>query len=171
MAEIKNVRSFMRVTHRYLGYFMAGIMTVYAVSGVLLVYRDTDLLKKEKVYEKRLEKNLSEKALGKELKIKGFEVEKTENELVHFKEGTYNSLTGEAKYTKKELPYLLDKMTKLHKAPSKNKLGGLNTLFGICLFFFVISSFWMFNTKTKAFRRGMLYAAAGIVASILLLLI
>ncbi len=171
MAEIKNTRSFMRVVHRYLGYFMAGIMTVYAVSGILLVYRDTDLLKKEKNYEKVIAKNLSEKQLGKELKMKGFEVEKTENGILHFKNGTYNSLTGEAKYKKKELPYLLDKMTKLHKSPSKDKLGGLNVFFGICLFFFVVSSFWMFNPKTKAFKRGMLFTLAGLVISIILLLI
>ena len=85
MDRIHNTRSFMRITHRYLGYFMAGIMTVYAVSGVLLVYRDTDVLKKEKNYEKVFEKNLDEKALGKEIKIKGFEVEKTENGILYFK--------------------------------------------------------------------------------------
>lgn len=58
----------MRIVHRYLGYFMAGIMTVYAVSGVLLVYRDTDALKKEKKYEKVFEKNLDEKNSGKNSK-------------------------------------------------------------------------------------------------------
>lgn len=171
MAEIKNTRSFMRVVHRYLGYFMAGIMTVYAVSGVLLVYRDTDLLKKEKHYEKVVPKNLNEKELSKELKMKGLEAEKTENGVIYFKGGTYNAATGEAKYDKKELPFLLDKMTKLHKSPSKDKLGGLNVLFGVCLFFFVLSSFWMFNPKTKAFKRGMIFTAAGLVISIILLLI
>ncbi len=171
MAEIKNTRSFMRVTHRYLGYFMAGIMMVYAVSGILLVYRDTDLLKKEKFYDKVIAKDLNEKDLGKELKIKNLEVDKTENGILHFKGGTYNSFTGQAKYSKKELPYLLDKMTKLHKSPSKDKLGGLNVLFGVCLFFFVVSSFWMFNPKSKAFRRGMIFAGVGFLVSILLLLI
>lgn len=161
----------MRVVHRYLGYFMAGIMTVYAVSGILLVYRDTDVLKKEKFYDRVVAKNLSEKELGKELKMKGLEAEKTENGVIHFKGGTYNTATGEAKYTRKELPYLLDKMTKLHKSPSKDKLGGLNVLFGVCLFFFVVSSFWMFNPKTKAFRRGITFAAAGLVISVLLLLL
>lgn len=103
--------------------------------------------------------------------MKGFEVEKTENDIVHFKGGTYNSATGEAKYVKKELPFLLDKMTKLHKSPSKDKLGGLNVLFGVSLFFFVLSSFWMFNPKTKAFKRGMIFTAVGLVVSIILLLI
>jgi hypothetical protein len=52
MDKIKDTRSFMRVTHRYLGYFLAGIMAVYAVSGIILVYRDTDFLKSEKKYDK-----------------------------------------------------------------------------------------------------------------------
>jgi uncharacterized iron-regulated membrane protein len=40
----------MRIIHRYLGFFMAGIMVMYSVSGVVLVYRDTDFLKKENSY-------------------------------------------------------------------------------------------------------------------------
>ena len=44
----------MRLLHRYIGYFMAGIMAVYAISGVLLIYRDTDFLKKEKKIENKL---------------------------------------------------------------------------------------------------------------------
>jgi hypothetical protein len=171
MDKIKDTRSFMRITHRYLGYFLAGIMAVYAVSGVLLVYRDTDFLKKEKKYEKTIGKNLSEKELGKELKIKNFEVEKTEGSVLKFKQGTYNAATGEAKYAKKELPFVLDKMTKLHKSQSKDTLSPLNTFFGISLFFFVISSFWMFNPKTKAFKRGMVFTAAGLIVAVILLLI
>ncbi|UZT99939.1 hypothetical protein ODZ84_10400 [Chryseobacterium fluminis] len=68
MDKIKDTRSFMRITHRYLGYFLAGIMAVYAFSGVLLIYRDTDFLKKEKKYDKVIAKDLTEKQLGKELK-------------------------------------------------------------------------------------------------------
>ncbi len=171
MDKIKDTRSFMRITHRYLGYFLAGIMAVYAVSGVLLVYRDTDLLKKEKNYDKVIEKNLSEKEIGKELKIKNFEIEKTEGNILKFKQGTYDSSTGQAKYTKKELPFVLDKMVKLHKAQSKDKLSPLNVFFGVALFFFVISSFWMFNPKTKIFKRGIIFTVAGIIVSIILLMI
>jgi len=171
MDKIKDTRSFMRITHRYLGYFLAGIMAVYGLSGVLLVYRDTDFLKKEKNYDKVIEKNLSEKELGKELKIKNFEVEKTKGTVLKFKQGTYNAATGEAKYSKKELPFVLDKMTKLHKSQSKDAISPLSTFFGLSLFFFVISSFWMFNLKSKVFKRGMIFAIAGLIVSILLLLI
>ena len=166
--KTQTTRSTMRIVHRYLGFFMAGIMAIYAISGVLLIFRDTDFLKKEISIEKKLETNLSESKLGKELKIKNFEIEKQEAEIVVFKQGTYNSKTGEAKFTKKELPFILKKMTNLHKAESKNKLAPLNIFFGISLFFFVISSFWMFNTKTKAFKRGMIYTAAGLVLSVIL---
>jgi len=150
---------------------MAGIMVIYALSGVLLIYRDTDFLKREKIYDKVIAKNLSEKELGKELKIKNFEVLKTENNIIRFKEGSYNTLTGQANYTKKELPFVLDKMTKFHKAKSEDRLSPLNAFFGICLFFFVISSFWMFNPKSKPFKRGVKFTIAGLVISIILLLI
>jgi len=171
MDKIKDTRSFMRITHRYLGYFMAGIMTIYALSGMLLIYRDTNFLKKEKLYDKVIAKNLSEKELEKELKIKNLKVKSTENNIIHFKEGTYNISTGQAKYAKMELPIVLDKMTKLHKAKSEDTLSPLNAFFGLCLFFFVLSGFWMFNPKTKAFKRGIKFAVAGLVASIILLLI
>ena len=171
MDKIKNTRSFMRITHRYLGYFMAGIMLVYAVSGVLLIYRDTDFLKSKKEYVKQFDKNLTKKQLGKEIKIKGFEVTKQDGDILHFKQGTYNAATGEARYSKMELPYVLDKMNSLHKSQSKEKLSPLNTLFGVALFFFVLSSFWMFNVKSKAFRRGMYYALGGLVLALLMLFI
>ncbi|WP_228459229.1 hypothetical protein [Chryseobacterium carnipullorum] len=107
--------------------------------------------------------------MGKELKIKGLEVEKTEGNILHFKQGTYDAASGKAKYSKMELPFVLDKMVKLHKSQSKETLSPLNTFFGISLFFFVISSFWMFNPKTKAFKRGIKFAIAGLIISMILL--
>ena len=145
-------------------------MAVYAISGVLLIYRDTDFLKKEKKIEKKLEANIPTDKLGKELKIKGFEVKEQKGDLILFKEGTYNVKTGEAKYTKKELPYVLKKMTELHKSDSKHKFYLLNTIFGISLFFFVISSFWMFNPKSQIFRKGMIATVIGLVLALFLTL-
>lgn len=171
MDKIKDTRSFMRITHRYLGYFMAGIMVIYAISGVLLIYRDTDFLKREKIYDKVIAKNLSEKELEKELKIKNFKIKTSENNIYYFKEGIYNRNTGETKYTKKELPFILDKITKIHKAKSADKLSPLNAFFGVCLFFFVLSSFWMFNPKSKPFKRGLKFTIAGFVLSVILLFI
>ncbi|MGB5405007.1 hypothetical protein [Robiginitalea sp.] len=30
-----------RVIHRYLGYFLAGIMAMYALSGIVMIFRET----------------------------------------------------------------------------------------------------------------------------------
>ena len=55
MKNNKSTQYYMRIVHRYLGFFLAGIMAVYALSGVLLIYRDTDILKSEQHLEKMLE--------------------------------------------------------------------------------------------------------------------
>jgi len=44
----------MRVIHRYLGFFLAGIMAVYALSGIIMIFRETDFLKQEVVAERQL---------------------------------------------------------------------------------------------------------------------
>lgn len=168
---MKNTRTTMRILHRYIGYFMAGIMAVYAISGVLLIYRDTDFLKKEKKFDKTIEVQIPADKLGKELKIKGLEVKEQKGDLLIFKEGTYNSITGEAHYTKKELPFFLKKMTELHKSDSKNNLSILNAIFGASLFFFVLSSFWMFNPKSNIFKKGMIATTAGLILALILILI
>lgn len=161
----------MRIVHRYLGYFMAGIMAVYAFSGIILIYRDTNFLKSEKEYHKVLDKNLNEKQLKTELKMKGLEITSEKDNVLYFKDGTYNKITGEADYKKMELPLVIDKMAKLHKSKSEESLSPLNVFFGVCLLFFVVSSFWMFNVKSKAFKRGLIYTGAGLILAILLLLI
>ena len=158
----------MRVIHRYLGYFAAGIMMVYSLSGVLLIYRDTDLLKKEHKYDVVLKPHMTDKELSKEIKIRNLEFKPEDGEIKTFKEGSYNVKTGSTKYSKKELPYVLDKFNQLHKSDSGSRYAPLNTLFGFTLFFFVLSSFWMFNFKSKPFRRGMIYAAIGFVLAVIM---
>lgn len=168
MTKIKDTKTFMRITHRYLGYFTAGIMAVYALSGVLLIYRDTNFLKKEKKYEVVLKADLTDKELAKEIKIRNVEFTGESGDVKTFEQGTYNQRTGEAKYAKMELPYVLSKFNELHKSTSTHRYATLNTVFGFVLFFFVISSFWMFNFKSKAFRRGMIYAGIGFVVAVIM---
>ena len=161
----------MRVYHRYLGFFLAGIMAMYAISGIVLIFRETNFLKKEKQYEKTVKAGLKNEEIGPELKIKNLKIDSEQGDLVAFKQGTYNRATGEAKYAVMELPYLLDKMTKLHKATTKQPLYFLNIFFGLSLLFFVISSFWMFLPKTSIFRKGMYFALAGFALALLLVLL
>ncbi|MGB0984927.1 MAG: hypothetical protein ACPG19_12840 [Saprospiraceae bacterium] len=161
----------MRVVHRYLGFFLAGIMAVYALSGIVLIFRDTDALKNKTEISKTIAPNISKEALGKTLKMKKLKVNQEEGDIYFFKDGQYNKATGAVEYTKKELPYLLGKMTHLHKAKSSEPLYFLNIFFGLSLLFFVISSFWMFMPSSSIFKKGMYFTAGGIILTLLLLFI
>ncbi|MGB5386876.1 MAG: hypothetical protein WBN20_08840 [Eudoraea sp.] len=44
----------MRTYHRYLGFFLAGIMAVYAISGIVLTFRNTDFYKRKYQLKKSL---------------------------------------------------------------------------------------------------------------------
>lgn len=159
----------MRVYHRYLGFFLAGIMAVYALSGIVLIFRDTDFLKSEKQQEKTLSSGITPQELGKELKIKDLKILKQENGVLYFGNGTFDTRTGVAHYTKKQLPWLLERMTRLHKADSSHPLFFLNIFFGLSLLFFVISAFWMFLPGSTVFRKGLYFALGGIVLTLVLL--
>ena len=158
-----------RIWHRYLGFFLAGIMAVYAVSGVVLIFRNTDFLKREETISKKLTPALSVEALGKELKMRELKIESESGDVQTFKEGTYNKATGDAVYKVKSLPPVMEKLTKLHKANSSHPLFFLNVFFGVSLLFFVVSSFWMFLPKTTIFKKGLYFAAAGVVLTVVLL--
>lgn len=161
----------MRVYHRYLGFFLSGIMAVYALSGTLLIFRETEFLKSEKKIEKTLPFDVKMEELGKILKIRDLKIDREERGILYFKNGTYNKQTREAQYTVKELPYVLDKMTKLHKANTKHPLFFLNIFFGMSLLFFVISSFWMFMPQTEIFKKGLYFAISGIILTLILLFV
>ena len=161
----------MRTYHRYLGFFLAGIMAVYSISGIILIFRETSFLKSDVHKVKTIQPGLATEDLGKELRIKGFKADTTEGDVVKFKQGTYNLKTGVADYTVSEQPFIVNKMTKLHKATTNDPLFYLNIFFGLSLFFFVISSFYMFLPKTTIFKKAMMFTLAGAVLSILLLLL
>lgn len=158
-----------RLIHRYLGFFLAGIMAVYAISGITLIFRDTPFLKKEIRFEKILTPGLNAEAVGKEIKQKSLEFTSVLNSVSTFKNGSYNAQTGEVKYSKTELPFFIKKLTNLHKANTGDPLFFLNIFFGLSLLFFVISSFWMFRPKSSVFRKGMYWTIGGIVFTFLIL--
>lgn len=161
----------MRTLHRYLGFFLAGIMAVYALSGVLLIFRDTDFLKSEQTVEERITPNVKNEDLAKALRFRRLNVEKEEGDMVFFRNGDYNRKTGVAHVTTKELPYVLDKMCHLHKASTDDPLYYLNIFFGFSLLFFVISAFWMYMPKTKIFKKGILFTLGGIILTLVLLFV
>lgn len=169
MTKKKKSSNLMRIIHRYLGFFLAGIMAVYALSGIILIFRDTDFLKQEKKVAIVVAPNLNGEDLGKAIKIKKFKADREEGDIIYFKEGTYNKKTGAADYKTTNQPFIIEKMSHLHKAKSGDPLFFLNIFFGLSLFFFVISTFWMFTPKTTIFKKGMYFTAAGIVLTLIML--
>ena len=168
---MKDKKNYFRIIHRYLGFYLAGIMAVYSISGIALIFRKTDVFKKEVKITKTISPNLSVKDLESTLQIKNLYVNSIEGNLVYFDKGRYNKLTGDVIYSKKELPYFLKKMQTLHKATTKSPVYWLNIFFGISLLFFVISSFWMFLPSTSVFKKGIYFSLAGILMTIIILFI
>ena len=161
----------MRALHRDIGYFVVGLTMIYVISGITLVFRDTSFLKVKTEIRKELKPSLDDKALGQELHMKRFNVEKTEGEVLYFKNGSYNQSSGVAEYTEEALPSFLEKMTKLHKSSSKSPTAWLNIIYGVLLGYLVISAFWMFKPKAKLFKRGAILSAVGLVFAIAMILI
>lgn len=167
----KKSESTFREFHRYLGFFLAGIMAVYAISGIILTFRNTDFLQKEVKVSKVLKPDLNEEQLGRELRMRFFEVEKVEGDLVYFRNGTYDRQTGITQYTEKRQPYVIDKMNKLHKMHSGNPLFWLGVFFGVALLFFSVSAFFMFRPNAPAFKKGLYFAVVGFLLTILLIIV
>ncbi|MGG9964097.1 hypothetical protein [Ferruginibacter sp. SUN106] len=169
MSSKATVHNSMRIYHRYLGFFLAGIMAVYALSGIVLIFRDTNFLKQTKVVEQQLKPGLSADSLGKAIRMRDLKIESVNGDVQSFKNGTYNTVTGAVSYTTKSLPKMIEKLTHLHKASTKDPLFYLNVFFGVSLFFFVISSFWMFMPKTTIFKKGLYFTIAGIILTLIML--
>ena len=146
-------------------------MFVYSVSGVVLVFRDTDAFKRVEKIEQVVAANLGAEQLGEALGIRRLRVESQEGQVLLWKEGRYNASTGEATYTRSELPYVLDRMTHLHKAKSSEPLFFLNVAFGIALLFFVVSAFFMWAPGATVLKRGLWTAAVGAALTLVLLFV
>lgn len=162
-------RNKIREIHRYLGFFLAGIMAVYAISGIVLIFRDTDAFKKVEHVTKQIQPQASAEELPKLLDIKKLKIEKEEGDILYFENGSYNKSSGTAEYTVKELPYILKKLTHLHKAKTKDPLFFLNVFFGLSLLFFVISAFFMFLPKMAIYKKGLYFTLGGLILTLLLL--
>ena len=177
----KSIFRIVRSLHRDIGFFVIGLVVIYSLSGIILIYRNTGFLRHEVLTVKTLESNIELPKLGKEIYFRDIELEKTVGDLVYFnngtknksfiQQGTYNKSTGVVKYTERKLPALLGVFNGLHKASSSNIVHWATTLFGVLLLFLAISSFWMFKPSTKMFRRGMILTISGNLVAIILLLI
>lgn len=150
----RKISNQVRLIHRYLGFFLAGIMFMYSLTGITLIFRDSDTFKREVRVEKQLEKNLE-----KLPKLKGA------------KNINYNKTTGIVTYSQMKSPKILGLMEKIHKAKSSDPLYFFNIFFGLSLLFFVVSSYWMFLPQTAVFKKAIYFTLAGISLAAVMLLI
>jgi len=160
-----------RVYHRYLGFFLAGIMTIYALSGTIMIFRTTDFLKQDKIKEREIGANIPAEELGAKLFIRNLQVLNEDENTVTFSQGSYDKTTGVATYKVKELPFVLQKLEKLHKATTNSPLYFLNIFFGISLLFFSVSAFFMYTKTNKVLRKGVIVAIAGLIFAVIIVLI
>ncbi len=150
----RNISSKFRVLHRYLGFFLAGIMFMYALTGITLTYRDKETFKKEVAVERIIEKGLE-----KPPQMRGA------------KNIEYNPETGALTYIQMQPPKFLGMMENMHKATSSTPLYFLNVFFGIALVFFVVSAYWMFLPNTAIFKKAIYFTLAGIILSAIMIFV
>ncbi|MCW3079805.1 hypothetical protein [Segetibacter sp.] len=167
----KNLRWYMRYLHNKIGFFIVGLVIIYGLTGLLQTYRYTNLLKHEVVHKKQLAPNLSDTGVGISLRLPNFKVTKIEGNVRHFQDGAYNAATGAAIYSTKEWYAWLVPFIELHTTSTESRKYYFTTLFGVALLFMSVSAFWMFKPGTKPFSSGVYLTIAGIVASIILILL
>ena len=156
-----------RKYHRWLGFFLSGIMAIYAMSGVLLIFRPTDFLKYEQVQTRQLSANLSAEDVSSAIKVRGLKVISEDNDTITLNVGEYDKASGIATLTRKDYPIVLAKMVKLHKATNNSPLFYLNIAFGVSLLFFVVSAFLMFMPKLPMYKNGLKIAGIGAAVAVL----
>jgi len=164
-------RKLMRNLHNKIGFLIVGLVVLYSLSGIVQTYRDTDLLKHSINHEQTLSPNLNVTQLGAALRLRNLKVSKTENNILFFKEGTYDASSGVAKYVTKEWYSWVNAVTELHKSNSNSIVHYFTVTFSILLLFMCISAFWMFKPGTRLFSTGVWITVGGIIASILLLIV
>lgn len=160
----------MRSLHRDIGFFSIGLIFIFSLSGLVLIYRDTGFLRYERHHEKVLSPNLELSEVGNAIYFRNLEISSTEGEVIFFQNGSYNQETGVVKYTTKEFPDWIKRLNRLHTSASKKFTHWFSTTLAVMLLFLAISSFWMLKPKSKLFRRGIILAVTGILASIIVLL-
>lgn len=160
-----------REFHRYLGFFLAGIMAVYALSGIVLTFRNTDTFKKKVPVEKVIDANLNAEELGAALRMRIFPQDPEDGVIAFNTDGKYEIASGKVSYSETSYPVLLEKMNRLHLMNTTNPLFWLAIFFGLALMFFSISAFFMFNTGAPIYKKGLYFAVAGALLTIVLLIV
>ncbi|MFZ7343172.1 PepSY-associated TM helix domain-containing protein [Avibacterium volantium] len=166
----KTTAKWMRILHRYFGFLLLVIMSIYALTGIVLIYRDTNIFKRSVYIEKTISPQLTEQQLGQKLRIKNLLISEKKDDVLYFKQGEYHSKTGEVKYHAMEYPSWLAELNRLHLGNSQYAYSWLTTLFGISLLFFCISSLWLIPGSKKMLKRSLWFILTGAVMAMVVVL-
>lgn len=167
----KSLSYYARCLHRDIGFLLIGLTIVYALSGILLMYRMTGFLQTETTVTQDIGKGLAADQLGKALKLRHFQPEKQSGDIIAFSDGSYNQATGVATYIQRQFPAILEKFIQVHKLSSNNALHVLSLVYATLLLFLALSSLVMYKPGTRSFRRGLGLTVLGVGASVVLLLL
>ena len=167
----KSIQYYIRLLHRDIGFLMVGLTIIYALSGILLMYRGTGFLQTQTTVQTAAAKGLEAGELGKALGLRRFVLEQQTADTVYFQGGTYDRATGIATITKQEFPAVLNMMTQVHKLTSRSPLHLMALVYASLLLFLALSSLAMYKPGTRLFRRGMSFSAAGMVMAVILMVV
>ncbi|MBR8537835.1 hypothetical protein KDU71_19845 [Carboxylicivirga sediminis] len=166
-----SVTKIMRVLHRDIGFLMIGLTLVYCVSGIILLYRDTNLFTVDKRYVEQIAPNTPADELGDALELRRLNVTEESTDTIYFNYGTYCKSTGLADYTINTYPDWVWQINGFHKTKSRFGAHWMGLTYGVLLLFLAISSLWMYKPKSSKFKRGLVLTAVGLILAVLALYI
>ena len=167
----RSVTNIMRALHRDIGFLMIGLTVVYCVSGIILVYRDTDLFTIDKQYIETLKPNIEASELGRALQLRHLRVEKEVADTIYFNYGSYSKSSGVANYTINTYPDIVWTINSFHKIKTKASMHWMAVIYGVLLLFLAISSLWMYKPRSKKFKRGLVLTALGLIIAVVALML
>lgn len=167
----------LRTLHRNIGFLVIGLTLVYALSGLTLIFRNTDLLKSKTEIKTTIAPNLTPEALTHALQLRRPDITKTEEAILSFRDGssvtdgTYDQTTGSVRYTSLQRPAFLERFIRFHKINSNHGAHWLAVIYGTLLLFLALSPLGFFKIGTRPFAQGLALTGLGVaVAAVLLLL-
>lgn len=173
------LKKWLRIIHRYLGFFMVGISLIYGISGILLNHmkgKDPAYKTVEEVllFDKNLSKDQLALAWNNNTDLPNIKMVRegkmSHQVLLDGGIGIYNIETGELSYeyhTKRPLVYWINK---LHY----NQVGGwtiMADLFAVSIIFFAISGLFMVSRKNGIMGKGKWYLIAGLCVPVIYIII
>jgi len=160
-----SVVKIVRALHRDIGFLMIGLMVIYAISGIQLYYRNLFTYSTET--ETTLTPNMSMTEVAFQLRMRDTRGATTEGDVTTFMDGsTYNASTGESVTVRSQVIWPIDKFNDLHKRGGSGVTKAITTIGAVMFCFLAISSFWMYSTKNKNFKRGIILAIVGFAIAV-----